>query len=208
MATEKNLSSYKSGQKTVLNSEEAKKSKDWNKIAGNVAGYAGAGLGMVQPIMGMVEDYNTVKKMDVDELLPEEYYNPYEKPGAYDKVELPDELESGAGVRSFMKNAPGAAMAGYNLGNKIVPGIGGLVGGSLALIGAGAVAGAVGVDAKGKRYDFQARQDQRYKDYKQANQRYYDRLGTQTRSRAQAQSYAKRGQNVVPYYNASIYGYV
>jgi len=200
---------YKGGQESILNKEVVKdKGRDWKKISGNIAGYAGAGLGMVQPIMGMAQDYNAVKNMDVDELLPDEYYNNYEKPGAYDKIELPDELESGAGVRSFMKNAPGAAMAGYNLGNKIAPGIGGLVGGGLGLIGAGVVSGVVGADAKGKRYDFQARQDQRYKDYKLANQRYYDKLGTQTRSRAQAQSYAKRGQNVVPYYNASIYGYV
>jgi len=209
------VGSYKGGQQSILSEglkdlglDDLEKTGNLSGNLGKAAGYVGAAAGFVKPITNLVDNFNEVKNVDIDELLPEQSYNPYVLPEAYEEVAVPDSISKGAGNRSFFQNAPETVMSGVKLGNKIGGPIGGAVGGGLALIGTAVAAGKIGRDADFKRVNFNARQEERYRDYKQANQQHYDLLGTQTRSRANAKSIAKRGQNVVPYYNSSIYGYV
>ena len=179
---------------------------------GSKASAIASGIGYATQLAGAGYEYSqdlkSVKDFDVDEALPQQNYNPYFQPPTYIEQEVPYEISEGTGARSMLKYGTKGVSMGAQIGTKIGGPIGGLVGAGIGLT-AGVTAGAIqGAAAKNKRMEFEAEQKRRYDDFMSANQRYYDVLGTQTRARAQAQSIAKRGQNVTPYYDATIYGFM
>lgn len=213
MATASNTQKGIQAQQTNAQTYTKRKSKNsklnegtdaYGKIADGISlGSEAIGVGMKY-----ANEIKDLKEMDVDELNPRQEYNPYYKPPTYEEMETPDSISEGAGNRSFMDNAPGTISTAAKIGGKIAPGVGHLVGGIIGLGTSIGLAAYTGKIAEKKRMKFERNQVARLRDYRQANQQYYDVLGTQSRARSQAKSFEKRGQNVVPYHNANIYGYV
>jgi hypothetical protein len=176
--------------------------------ASRVSSGIGAGLQTAGYIAEDVQEFNTIKDFDVEEALPQQNYNPYFQPPSYIQQDVPDEISKGTGGRAMMTDSLQYMGSGASLGMSVGGPIGAAIGAGVGLVGGLVSGGIKGAAAKKKRQDFEATQDRQYQEYLQANQRYYDVLGTQSRAQAQAQSIAKRGQNVTPYYDATIYGFV
>lgn len=175
---------------------------------GNVAGMINTGFQAIGTAADIVGDIRSTTRFDVEESLPNQYYNPYFQPPTYMRQELPEELREGTGGRAALNYGSRGAATGAQIGTMIAPGIGTAVGAVAGAVG-GAIGGLVkGKKAREKREEFEERQDAQEREYRRAYDRYYDILGTQSRARAQVANYRSRSQNLVPYYNSQIYGFV
>jgi uncharacterized protein YcfJ len=177
-------------------------SVDPKKMAGAIStGEDAFALGV-----NMYQQGRAIKNANIQEMTQQDQFNPYYKP-VFEKQQTPEGLSKEASVDRTMGYIGKGASIGASIGT-FVPVIGTAIGaGAGALIGAG-VGLVQGHAAKEKRQEFEDAQRNRYRNYIGAQNRYYDNFDKQNMMSAQNKSLGMRGQNYIPAYNSSIYGFV
>jgi len=174
--------------------------------APNIGGAISVGTEALGLGVQMYQQGKAISDANIGNMTQQDQYNPYYKT-VYEKQATPEEFSKGASANRTMGYVGKGASVGATIGS-IIPGVGTAIGaGAGALIGAG-VGLVQGEAAKKKREEFEAAQKNRYKNYIGAQNTYYDNFDKQNMASAQNRSLGMRGQNYIPAYNSSIYGFV
>jgi hypothetical protein len=205
------------GQKVGMTTAE--EAKDFNDKNPNVLGGGGnadpkkmagaisAGEDAFALGVSMYQQGHAINSANIGEMTQKDQFNPYYKP-VFDKQATPEQFSKEASANRTMGYVGKGAGAGAKIGTLIAPGIGTAIGaGAGALIGAG-VGLVQGSAAAKKRDEFESAQKNRYKNYIGAQNTYYDNFDKQNMVSAQNRNLGMRGQNYIPAYNSSIYGFV
>lgn len=176
--------------------------------ASNVGGAVSAGIGVAGFGMDIYNDASSLQKTDPNKLAIHDNYNPYMNPGSFQQQQTPYDLSKAKSANNTWNYVGKGAGLGAQIGTMIEPGIGTAIGAGVGALAGGAAGLITGAERGEKRKEFEAIQQQRQKSYVGAQNRYYDILSTQNQMAAQNKSLGMRGQNNIPIYNASIYGYM
>jgi hypothetical protein len=174
----------------------------------NIGGIVSVGMDVANLGIDMYQQGAAIGNANIGEMTQQDSYNPYFKPMSFQKQATPEQFSKEASANRTMGYVGKGAGAGAKIGTLIAPGIGTAIGaGAGALIGAG-VGLVQGSAAAKKRDEFEAAQKNRYKNYIGAQNTYYDNFDKQNMVSAQNRNLGMRGQNYIPAYNSSIYGFV
>lgn len=161
-----------------------------NNISGAV-NLAQTGYGAYQS-MTELDDINT------KDYFSQPIYNEDYQPQSFQEVPMPEEISKGVGTSAGIEYATKFGAEALKTGNPY------LVGGAVL---AGAGLGAYkGMQARNKRQQFNAQQDQAKVSYAQAMNAYGANQIKKQQSLAKQKSQSKRRENTIPLFNSSLYG--